>query len=275
MIRPIALSLAAGIVLFSAAAYGDVETVPVVHNEPITVRVIGSKDGRPLTQLHLVLVGGYDRNDMHDQLFRRDVLTDAHGRVRLPNQLANLPWLQVWVNKKTLCQANPRKTSFSVELIRRDGLSTPNRCGLAAVEDAPGIFTVFVKDKGAAAVVQAPTVSASVIIPAAPATVPAPVAVVPVQAMIVPTTKPAAAVAAPAQTAVPAPKTEPHAAASASAQTTVATSEKKPAPDAAPAPQPVPVTAAGSCDSTKKSSRCVSVCEHLGSAASGVARIFH
>jgi hypothetical protein len=275
MIRPIALSLAAGIVLFSAAAYGDVETVPVVHSEPITVRVLGSKDGRPLTRLHLVLIGGYDRNDMHDQLFRRDVLTDTQGRVRLPNQLANLPWLQVWVNKKTLCQSNPRKTSFSVELIRREGLSTPNRCGLATVEDSPGVFTVFVKDKGAIAPAKAVAVSATVIIPAAPAIVSAPDAVVPVHAMIVPQIKPAGTVAAQAQTVVPAPKSEPPVAATAPTQSGVTTSAKKPAPDAAPAPQPAPAAAPGSCDSEKKASRCVSVCEHLGSAANGVARIFH
>jgi len=186
--------------LLAAAAYGDVETFPVVHNETIIVRVLGSKDGRPLKRLHLVMIGGYDRKDMHDQLFRSEVLTDAHGRVRLPNQLANLPWLQVWVNKKTLCQGNPRKSSFSVELIRRDGLSTPNRCGMATVEDAPGVFTVFVKGKGDAA---------AAIEPAARPVVLAPV-----------------------------------------------------------------VVAAGSCDSTMKSSRCVAACEHLGAAASDVVRVF-
>jgi hypothetical protein len=41
----------------------------------------------------------------------------------------------------------PGKASFSVELIRRDGLSAPNRCGTATVEDEPGVFTVFVKEK--------------------------------------------------------------------------------------------------------------------------------
>ncbi|MGA2349560.1 MAG: hypothetical protein ABSF70_03930 [Terracidiphilus sp.] len=148
MIRPIALAFAAGMALLIASPCGADETVPVVHNEPITVRILGGKDGRPLPQLHLILIGGYDRNDIHDQLYRQEVLTDAHGQVRLQKQLANLPWLQVWVNKKPLCQANPRGTSFSVELIRRDGLSTPNRCGKATVEDAAGVFNVFVKGKG-------------------------------------------------------------------------------------------------------------------------------
>jgi hypothetical protein len=107
--------------------------------------------------MHLTLIAGYDRSDMRKQLFREEALTDAHGQLRLSNQLANLPWLQVWVEKKTLCEGNPRVASFSVELMRRDGLSTPNRCGMATIEDKPGVFTVYVKGKGA---VVAPAVEA-------------------------------------------------------------------------------------------------------------------
>ena len=150
MIRPLALSLAAGMALLTATLCGADETFPVVHNEPITVRILGGKDGQPLAHLHLVLLAGYDRSDLHDQLFRAEILTNAHGEARLPRQLANLPWLQVWVTKKPLCQAKPRGESFSVDLIRRDGLSAPNLCGTATVEDAPGVFTVFVKGKGVA-----------------------------------------------------------------------------------------------------------------------------
>jgi hypothetical protein len=134
--------------LLTATLCGADETFPVVHNEPITVRILGGKDGQPLAHLHLVLLAGYDRSDLHDQLYRAELLTDTHGQVRLPKQLANLPWLQVWVTKKPLCQAKPRGESFSVELIRRDGVSAPNHCGTATVEDMPGVFIVFVKGKG-------------------------------------------------------------------------------------------------------------------------------
>ena len=136
--------------LIAAAVCAAGESFPVVHNEPIVVRVVGGKDGRPLGRMHLTLVAGYDRNDMREQLYREDVLTDAHGEARLSNQLANLPWLQVWVGKKSLCQKNPRSAGFSVELVRGEGLSTPNRCGLATVEDKPSVLTVFVKGTGAA-----------------------------------------------------------------------------------------------------------------------------
>ena len=152
MIRPLALSLAAGMALLTATLSGADETFPEVHNEPITVRILGGKDGQPLAHLHLILLAGYDQGDLHDQLYRAELLTDTHGQARLPKQLANLPWLQVWVSKKPLCQAKPRGESFSVELIRRDGVSAPNRCGMATVEDEPGVFAVFVKGKGTNAV---------------------------------------------------------------------------------------------------------------------------
>jgi hypothetical protein len=161
MTRPLALSFAAGIALLTATLSGVAESFPVVHNEPITVRILGGKNGQPLARLHLVLIAGYDQRDMRDQLYRAEVLTDAHGQVRLPGQLASLPWLQVWVTKKSLCQTKPRRASFSVDLIRRDGLSTPNRCGTATVVDAPGVFTVFVRGKGVAPPADLPVVASS------------------------------------------------------------------------------------------------------------------
>ena len=164
MVRLLAVSLAAGIVLIAASASTAGESFPAVHSEPVTIRILGGKDGQPLGRLHLVLIGGYDRSDMHEQLFREEALTDAHGQARLSNQLANLPWLQVWVGKKTLCQRNPRIASFSLELMRRDGLSTPNRCGTAAVEDKPGVFNVFVKGKGEAFAIAAETQPAKAVL---------------------------------------------------------------------------------------------------------------
>jgi hypothetical protein len=152
MTRSIGLSLAA-IPLAAVAAlavvpiYGAVESFPEAHPEPITVRVLSGKGGQPLPHLHLVFVAGYDKGDMRRQLFRDEAITDAQGQVRLPNQIANLPWLQVWVNGKPLCQSRPRKAGFSVELMRREGLSTPNHCGIITVADAPGTFNVFVHGK--------------------------------------------------------------------------------------------------------------------------------
>jgi hypothetical protein len=149
MNRSLTFAVAAGLALLTAPLCGADENNAVIHNEPITVRILSGKDGHPLPHAHLIFIAGYDQRDIAGRLWQEETLTDEQGRARLSKQLANLPWLQVWVNKKSLCQENPRQASFSVERIRRDGLSSPNRCGIATVEDAPGVFTVFVKTKGA------------------------------------------------------------------------------------------------------------------------------
>jgi hypothetical protein len=238
MIRPIAISLAAGMALLTATLCGADETFPVVHNEPITVRILGGKDGLPLAHLHLVLLAGYDRGDLHNQLYRAELLTDAHGQARLPKQLANLPWLQVWVTKKPLCQAKPRGESFSVELIRRDGVSAPNRCGTATVEDTPGVFTVFVKGKGKNANAKTTVVKAE-----APASAPKAVATA-LPATEAPARKPAEAEAHP-----PAAQTPPVAVAlreaPAPASDIVAKKIALPTGPAVPAPAPRAVATRG------------------------------
>jgi len=166
MIRPLTFSLAAGVALLAAPICGANESFPVVHSEPITVRVLSGQDGKPLAHLHLIVIAGYDQSDLRGQRWREETLTDAQGQALLSGQLANLPWLQLWVKNKPLCQTNPRKSGFSVERIRRDGLSAPNRCGTATVADVPGVFTVFVMSKspapnGAAAAPPVPVVQPS------------------------------------------------------------------------------------------------------------------
>lgn len=127
------------------AIHSAVEVFPVAHTEPITVQVLGAKDGQPMPHLHLTLLAGYDLSDVHDRIWREETITDDQGRALLSNNLTNLPYVQVWVTKKHLCLGSLKNSHFSIELIRRDGLSTPNRCGTATVTDAPGILTVFVK----------------------------------------------------------------------------------------------------------------------------------
>jgi hypothetical protein len=197
MIRSLAFSFGLGLALPAAAVCGAGETFPVAHNEPITVRIVGGEDGKPQAHAHLILIAGYDRRDLHDRLWQEEALTDDRGNARLSSALANLPFVQVWVAKKHLCLGNPGKARFSVELIRRDGLSTPNRCGIATVEDAPGIFNVFVKVKAVKVKAPSPCPARR---RARPATPPA----------ATPEPAPAPVVNAPAATApVPAPESAP------------------------------------------------------------------
>jgi hypothetical protein len=152
MIRTLALTLRAfafgiAIALLAASAARADETFPVVHTEPITIHILDGVSGQPLVHTHVQLLGGYDQNDIDRRIWVEELLTDEQGDVQLSNQLANLPFLQVRVEKAPLCQSETR--SFSVERMRRDGLSAANRCGIATVENTPGEFAVFVKGRKA------------------------------------------------------------------------------------------------------------------------------
>ncbi len=126
------------------------ETFPVIHHEPITLRVLDGRNGKPLAHVRLALVGGYNQRDLAIELWYGEAQTNAAGEARLPDDMANLPFLRVWAEKEKLCQPGGRHGTFSVERIRGEGFSTANHCGDAIVADAPGVFTVYVQGNGAA-----------------------------------------------------------------------------------------------------------------------------
>jgi len=137
----ICLALAGG-----AACRAD-EVFPAIHNEPLVVRVLAGKDGRPQQRVRLVLVGGYNRRDLKLRLWQQEAMTDSAGVAHLSNTLRNLPLLHLEVETAHACGATKGEAVFNVEAIRRDGLTSSNHCGRAVVEDEPGVFTVFVKGK--------------------------------------------------------------------------------------------------------------------------------
>lgn len=148
MIRTLALTFTVAFALFTASTARADETFPVDHKEPITIQILDGATGQPLVHAHVLLLGGYDQADIDHRVWPEEALTDEHGDLHLSNQLANLPYLQVRVENAPLCQSDA--DAFSVERIRRDGMSSGNRCGIATTENAPGVFAIFVKAKKAA-----------------------------------------------------------------------------------------------------------------------------
>jgi hypothetical protein len=145
MNRVLKVWIGAAMTLRAAAGYASGEVFPVAHGGTIAVRVLGGKDGKPQVHAHVILVGGYDQRDLGLGLWREEVLTDGEGTVRLSNALGNLPLLRVEVEKRRACETDANRAAISVERIRRDGLSGANRCGMVVANNAPGVFTIFVK----------------------------------------------------------------------------------------------------------------------------------
>jgi hypothetical protein len=145
-----AFFLASPLLLFAAQVRGADEDFPVVHSEAIVIRILDGANGQPVPRAHLSLLAGYNQRDLHLEMWRQEAVTDDRGRARLSNALANLPFLQIAVAKTPACETHAGSAIFSVDLIRRDGVTTQNRCGAAISEDAPRVFTVFVKTKAPA-----------------------------------------------------------------------------------------------------------------------------
>jgi hypothetical protein len=145
MNRMLSIGAAGLVMLIACAACAADEVFPVVRNEPIAVRVLDGKNGKPQPHAHVLLVAGYDRRDLKLAMWREEAMTDAAGEVHLSDALRNLPLLRIEMIKRHSCAPDLSDAAASVERIRRDGLSSANRCGTIAVADTPGVFTVFVK----------------------------------------------------------------------------------------------------------------------------------
>jgi len=135
----------------TVAVQAQEEIFPVMRAEPIMVRVVDGKDGKPVSLAHVVLVGGYEERDLDVRQWRQEALTDRAGAVQLRDGLRNLPLVRVEVVKGHGCAADGFEAAFLVDLVRRDGITGPNRCGAVLVASAPGVLTVFVKGKKAGA----------------------------------------------------------------------------------------------------------------------------
>ena len=151
MNRSLLLPLYAAAALLLPALCSADEVFPVTHTEPITIRVLSGRDGRPQPHLHVVLTGGYGPRDLALAQWREETITDQSGAVHLSNGLRNLPLLLVEVLHGHACAPLTSNAAFSVELIRRDGLNGANRCGMVAAETAPGVLTLYVKGQKKAA----------------------------------------------------------------------------------------------------------------------------
>jgi hypothetical protein len=159
-------------VLPAAAVCRATEVFPVVHNEPLSVRVLDGRSGRPQAAVHVALVAGYTQRDLALEMWREEAMTDAAGMAQVSNALRNLPLLRVEVLHLHGCAPAAETMVLSVERIRGGGLSAANRCGAVVAENAPGVMTVFVKGKrDATPSVLAAGLPGSVATPPIPATV--------------------------------------------------------------------------------------------------------
>lgn len=147
MIRFLKAWIGAAIVLPAAVHCRAAEVFPVVHNEPIVVRVLDGKDGKPQAHRRVALTGWYDQRDLSQGQWHEEAITGSDGVVRLSNNLRNLPMLRVEVMNSHACEPESNLAAVGVERVRLSGLNGEDRCGSVIAAEMPGVLTVFVKGK--------------------------------------------------------------------------------------------------------------------------------
>jgi len=134
------LLLTALLLLTTLARAG--ELFPVVHTDTLAVRLVDSRDGRPISHQHVLLTGGYDERDLRLQLWQQDAITGEDGLAMLNSQLVNLPLLSVALQAGKLCRQSQGFFAYSTDRIRRWGLVGDNHCGLFVAMATPGVLTL-------------------------------------------------------------------------------------------------------------------------------------
>ena len=109
----------------------------------IVIRAVDGKSGKPLANEHLLLFL-YENWKDRTQIPINSLTTDANGTA-----VVNIPrghYLQVWVNAKTLCVANPNLVALSIEDIRAHGGMLENNCSRnIRVEAKPNEVVVYAR----------------------------------------------------------------------------------------------------------------------------------
>lgn len=133
----------AAIVCFSSVLKAQTEGMP--QSVDIAVQVLDGRNGSPIpNQRVLVFVGG-SSEAAKSHAAHTDLSTDRDGLGTLRIHPSETQWIQVWVDGRVLCYADPNQSSFSVATIMSTGVVTPNNCSPVAKNPMPGHLIVFAR----------------------------------------------------------------------------------------------------------------------------------
>jgi hypothetical protein len=133
----LALVLAIPLGLFSSSLHAQ--------SVSINLEAINGKDGKPMPHQRLLVFMGDSQEDVRFHKYSQDVTTDEHGNAVLQIPKATIQWMQVFVDYRTLCQAEPNRRSFSLAKIVGSGEATPNDCSSVRKDLKPNQLVVFAR----------------------------------------------------------------------------------------------------------------------------------
>jgi hypothetical protein len=111
----------------------------------LTLVAVDGRNGKPMPAQRLLVFVGESPDDVRLHKHSLDVTTDKDGTAILAITQANIQWIQVLVDFRTLCQTKPNLQSFNVGEIVSSGMTTPNTCGSFRRDVAPSQLIVFAR----------------------------------------------------------------------------------------------------------------------------------
>ena len=112
--------------------------------QDIVIHAVDGKNGRPLSNQHLLLFASESGNG-HDQT--ENLYTDKSGIAIIPSGTIKYSRLQVWVDGHTKCSHDPKELSWSMEQIHLRGVTAENNCSRKiATVPQPNTLVVYARD---------------------------------------------------------------------------------------------------------------------------------
>jgi hypothetical protein len=130
--------------LLALAPYLVVSAMLWGQDGRIVIQTVDGRNGKPIANAHLLIFSGETPDEVRLEKNSLNAVADANGRATVTFGV-HAKWIQIFVDDKVLCQAEPNGRSFSVEEIMSAGLKTPNTCGSLDKQAAAGHFVIFAR----------------------------------------------------------------------------------------------------------------------------------
>jgi hypothetical protein len=111
----------------------------------VVLCLLDGKNGKSIGNEHLLVFYGTTAEDVHAEKNHRDLRTDINGKSVLTLDDSSILLIQVFSDGHILCQQKSNTDSYSVEQIKRTGLSTQNTCGPVHRENTPDQFVIYAR----------------------------------------------------------------------------------------------------------------------------------
>jgi len=128
----------------SLAALVSCSSISAAQTRHITIRVIDERTGERVPKQRLLIFAGHDPASADREESSFDVTTGPSGTAEL-SLPATIQQIKMYTEWRTYCEKTSAPPMFNVTQIISHGITAPNACGRAHVQDQPGTVIVYLR----------------------------------------------------------------------------------------------------------------------------------